>query len=241
MKTINIIAILILTITSITFSQSVLNYQTGTSLEVQTGASVCADNVVINGTLTGGGIVCGLFSTLNLTVLIEGFYNPASNLMTSDTVRVFLRNSNSPYSIIDSTKSTLSSSGTGIFTFSFPVSGVNYFIVTKHRNSIETWSKTAQAFTGGSLTYSFSTVNTQAYGNNMKQIDVSPVRFGFYSGDVNQDGTVDATDVSMLDNDAAIFASGYVISDLTGDNFVDGTDFAIADNNAANFVSVIRP
>lgn len=57
----------------------------------------------------------------------------------------------------------------------------------------------------------------------------------------NQDGTVDATDVSAVDNAAANFLGGYVTTDLTGDNFVDGTDFAIADNNAANFVSLIRP
>jgi hypothetical protein len=62
-----------------------------------------------------------------------------------------------------------------------------------------------------------------------------------YSGDVNQDGVVDATDVSAIANDASNFIVGYVLSDLTGDNFVDGSDFAIADNNAANFVSVIRP
>jgi hypothetical protein len=67
------------------------------------------------------------------------------------------------------------------------------------------------------------------------------VRYAIYGGDVNQDGTVDATDVSAIDNDAANFIGGYVVTDLTGDEFVDGTDFAIADNNAANFVSVVRP
>lgn len=241
MKSIIIVTVFLLTTTSITFSQSVINYQTGTSLEVQTGASVCADNVIMNGTLTGGGTVCGLLSTLNLTAFTEGFYNSASNILIIDTVKVYLRNATAPYTLVDSTKSLLNSSGTGTFTFSYPANGVNYFIVIKHRNSIETWSKTAQAFTAGSLTYNFSTLNTQAYGNNMKQVDASPVRFAIYSGDVNQDGTVDATDVSTIDNAASIFVSGYVVTDLTGDDFVDGTDFAIADNNAANFVSVVRP
>ena len=58
---------------------------------------------------------------------------------------------------------------------------------------------------------------------------------------MDQDGTVDATDLSAIDNNASNFISGYVVTDLTGDDFVDGTDFAIADNNAASFVSVIRP
>lgn len=232
---------LILSISSLTFGQSLLDYQSGTSLEVQTGASVCADNVIMNGTFTGGGTVCGLFSTLNLTAFIEGFYNPASNILISDTVRVYLRNAASPYTIIDSTKSALNSSGAGAFTFSYPVNGVNYFIVIKHRNSIETWSKTAQAFTGGSLTYNFSASNTQAFGNNMKQIDASPVRFGIYSGDINQDGTVDASDLSETDNDAFSSVSGYVRTDVTGDDFVDAADVSIVDNNAFNSVSVIAP
>lgn len=75
----------------------------------------------------------------------------------------------------------------------------------------------------------------------MIRVDLSPLRHAFYSGDVNQDGTVDATDLSMIDNDAYNFVTGYVKTDLTGDNFVDATDAAIADNNAANFVSVVRP
>ena len=65
--------------------------------------------------------------------------------------------------------------------------------------------------------------------------------FAFFSGDVNQDGTIDASDLALIDNDASNFVGGYVVTDLTGDNFVDGTDFAMADNNAANFVSVIQP
>ncbi|MBK6876055.1 MAG: hypothetical protein IPG99_06250 [Ignavibacteria bacterium] len=75
----------------------------------------------------------------------------------------------------------------------------------------------------------------------MLQADASPVKYAIYSADVNQDGTVDATDVSTIDNDASNFVSGYVVTDLTGDHFVDGTDFAIADNNAANFVRTITP
>jgi hypothetical protein len=67
------------------------------------------------------------------------------------------------------------------------------------------------------------------------------MKYAVYSGDTNQDGTVDATDVSAIDNDASNFVGGYVVTDLTGDNFVDGTDFAIADNNAANFVSAVTP
>ena len=107
--------------------------------------------------------------------------------MVSDTAKVYLRNATSPYAIVDSTKSLLNSSGAGTFTFSYPVNGVSYFIVIKHRNSIETWSSSGNSFASNSLTYNFSTANTQAYGNNMKQVDATPLIYAIYSGDINQD------------------------------------------------------
>jgi hypothetical protein len=58
---------------------------------------------------------------------------------------------------------------------------------------------------------------------------------------VNQDGAVDLTDLSFIDNDSYNFVFGYVVTDLNGDNAVDLSDAAIADNNAFNFVSVVRP
>jgi hypothetical protein len=58
---------------------------------------------------------------------------------------------------------------------------------------------------------------------------------------VDHDGLVDATDLALIDNDAANFVTGYVWTDLSGDNFVDGSDYLIADNNAFNFVVAMRP
>ncbi|MDQ3021874.1 MAG: hypothetical protein M3R36_15075 [Bacteroidota bacterium] len=75
----------------------------------------------------------------------------------------------------------------------------------------------------------------------MLQVTNSPVRFAIYSGDVNQDGIVDFSDASLIDNDTYNFASGYLNTDLTGDNFVDLFDYALADNNAFNFISKIVP
>jgi len=72
-------------------------------------------------------------------------------------------------------------------------------------------------------------------------VDTSPNKYAIYSGDVNKDGAVDATDLAAIDNDAFNFNSGYLATDVTGDGFVDATDYSIADNNAANFVSAILP
>lgn len=78
----------------------------------------------------------------------------------------------------------------------------------------------------------------KAFGNNIVIVNGKAC---LYSGDVNQDGTIDATDLSMIDNDAFNFATGYVLTDLNGDGIVDGSDAVIGDNNAFNFVSAIRP
>ncbi|MBK8982655.1 MAG: hypothetical protein IPM38_10130 [Ignavibacteria bacterium] len=161
--------------------------------------------------------------------------------MISDTVRVYLRSFVSPYSVIDSSVTKCDTTGYGRYYFTGISDGVNYYIVLKHRNSIETWSASAQSFTSGILNYDFTSSISQAFGNNMIQIDASPVRFAVYSGDVNQDGTVDVSDNGLIDNDAANFMSGYIPTDLNGDEITDVSDAAIADNNAVNFVSVVNP
>jgi hypothetical protein len=179
--------------------------------------------------------------TLNLTVFIQGFYNAGINSQIGDTIYAYLRNSISPYGLADQTKAAVSSGGTVQLKFGNALSG-NYYLVVKHRNSIETWSANALALSRVTPSnYDLSSSAAQAFGSNLMQVDASPVRFAIYGGDVNQDGTIDATDLSAIDNDAANFIGGYVATDLTGDEFVDGTDFAIADNNAANFISVISP
>jgi hypothetical protein len=176
-----------------------------------------------------------------IKLIIEGFYNiSTTRLNKRDTVRAYLRNITTPFAVVDSAKSVIDSVNyTGNFLFSNAPSGT-YYIQLKHRNALETWSKAGgQPYTlGSALIFDFTDNITKAYGSNMAPVGT---KFGLFSGDVTQDGTVDATDVSLIDNDAVNFVSGYVVTDITGDNFVDASDFSIADNNAANFVSVSRP
>ncbi len=60
MKTIFTLIFFSLIFCSISFSQtySDINYGSGTSVEVQTGADVCANDIFINGTWSGGGTIC---------------------------------------------------------------------------------------------------------------------------------------------------------------------------------------
>ena len=79
---------------------------------------------------------------------------------------------------------------------------------------------------------------SQAYGSNLIMIGGIA---SIYQGDVNQDGIIDLSDISFVEDDANNFVFGYVITDLNGDFVVDLSDLLIADNNSFNFVGVVRP
>lgn len=184
-------------------------------------------------------ITINQFGSINLSVIMEGFYNSSSNEMSiSDTINLYLRNSSSPYALADSSKGVIDKiTFTGSFNITNAITG-NYYIVIRHRNTIETWSALPVSYTSGSVVnYSFTTSAALAYGNNQKNVDASPVSYGIYSGDVNQDGSVDLTDIVMVYNNAGIFLSGYYVTDLNGDYVTDLTDIIIVYNNSSAFVT----
>ncbi|MEO6696253.1 MAG: arylsulfotransferase family protein [Ignavibacteria bacterium] len=179
--------------------------------------------------------------TLNLTLIPQGYFNVTRDVLNmQDTVRAYLRNNISPYAIVDSAIAVIDTvSATGVYNFENAATG-NYYIVVKHRNSIETWSKVG----GETLTesvannYSFINAQSQAYGNNLKNV---AGQYCLYQGDINHDGIIDATDEVAIENASGDFLSGYVDTDLTGDGIVDALDLLIADNNVFSNIMVQRP
>ena len=82
-----------------------------------------------------------------------------------------------------------------------------------------------------------------AYGDNQVIVDSIagvPV-FAIYTGDMNQDGYVDAFDFPQFDFDALSGSSGYLVTDLNGDGFTDAFDFPVYDVNSLAGVSIQRP
>ena len=158
-----------------------------------------------------------------------------------DTLSVQLRNSIYPYKVVDSAKVLAELSPTNFkktIRFKNIITGNSYYIVAKHRTSIETWSAYPVEFLSDTTFYNFTTSLNKAYGNNM--ISINGIA-SFYSGDVNQDHTIDAGDVSIVDNASAIGLSGNVPEDLNGDGFVDASDLSIVDENAYNVISAVTP
>ncbi len=178
-----------------------------------------------------------------VTIAMEAFYNPSTNRLNSaDTIRAYLRNSSPPYAVVDSAKEIVNFITLNVgFQFNTATSGT-YFLQMKHRNSIETWSNAGISYTAGNtMLYDFTTGTNKAFGNNQIQVDASPVRFAIYSGDVNQDGTVDIADGGLVDNDASAFVTGYVPTDVNGDSITDIDDAVFVDNNGLNFIGKVTP
>jgi len=181
---------------------------------------------------------CGCKSVnLSLGFIIEGLYNPANDSAGIDISEIHLRNPVPPFNIIK----TVSAYNLSFQTFPDALPG-NYYISVSHRNSIETWYYQTVNLNDSTLkSIDFFSSQSKAYGNNLKQVDSSPVLYAVYSGDVNQDRFIDLTDVITISNDAGIFLTGYVVTDLNGNNIVDLADVVMVYNNSVNFVSVIRP
>ena len=200
------------------------------------------DTVVNHYLVENSNAILGPYIKINLTALFEGKYNSANNLLSKrDTIRMYLRRSISPFEIVDSAKGVIDSVNfSNVFNFFNAVNG-NYYLVVKHNQCIETWSRSG----GENLVrdtsisnYNFTTSASQAYSENMKLIGS---KYCLYSGDVDQNGSINLTDVLLIYNDACNFVYGNVVNDLNGDNIVDLQDMIIASSNKINFVRVRTP
>ncbi|MBK9332682.1 MAG: proprotein convertase P-domain-containing protein [Ignavibacteria bacterium] len=173
--------------------------------------------------------------------LLQGFYNAESNALIPDTIFTYLREIEVPYNIVSSSKALYHTSGSATLSFGNINYLQEYYLQVGHRNTIETWAASKLRFTELTPFYRFDVTDTTVFGNNELIVDTSPVRYGMYSGDVNQDGTIDLTDGSLIDNDAFNFNSGYLPTDTNGDGIIDVADAVFADNNSFNFVGKITP
>jgi hypothetical protein len=182
---------------------------------------------------------------------IEGFYDTTTHAMRSvianqgvgssstdvDTVTIELHDATS-YALVTSTTAMLQTNGIAVANFSTTAVG-SYYLVVKHRNSLETWSALPYSFGGATTTYDFTSAANKAYGNNMIQLESGV--YGFYSGDLNQDGFVESGDYPSLYNDSDAGLEGYYSTDLNGDGFVESGDYPILFNNSDSGIEISRP
>ncbi|TAH38407.1 MAG: right-handed parallel beta-helix repeat-containing protein [Bacteroidetes bacterium] len=200
---------------------------------------------------------CASGLDLDLTAFLEGFYLGGGTMWSTlydlgystdptetDTIEVNLWSAGSLSNPTPdySERTILHNDGSASVNFPTAVAG-SYYIAVKHRNSIETWSLNTVAMASGVTTYNFSTALSQAYddGFNAPMQNMGSGVYAFYGGDANQDGTVDGSDLTDIDNDNNIFAFGYNVTDCTGDGATDSNDIIIVDNNKNLFLFYARP
>lgn len=139
---------------SYSVGQVVYQYYTGTNGAVAEGVQQLYDLAALS---------------LNIRVFIEGlylggstmtpvFYNNGLSLNPNecDSITIELRDPLSPSSILFTQNAMLLTNGYTNVPLPSPLLGNSYFIVVKHRNSIETWSKTPTVILNGTTLFDFT-------------------------------------------------------------------------------------
>ncbi len=190
-------------------------------------------------------------TTLNLKLFIEGYYDPSthemkpvkanqgigSSITDVDDITVELRDATT-FTVVATTTSILKTNGTATCTFNSNYTG-SYYLAIKHRSAVQTWSSDPILFSTNPISYDFSNAINKAYGSNLTQLE--PGIWGFYTGDINQDGNIDTTDYSSWESDYNNFVSGYFATDLNGDGNVDTSDYSLWEEKYNNFISSSTP
>jgi len=184
---------------------------------------------------------CVTGKVVNLKLFIEGYYigggmmnsvrnnqDGVSPLDEVEVVTVHLHEENAPYALVATATGMLKADGTLSVTYNTEGTG-QFYIHVDTVNGLDTWSASPQTVGSTPLSYDFSTAASQAYGDNMREME--PGVFAMYQGELVADDLVDTQDytvweVSYLNGDFGVQAT-----DLNGDGLVDTQDYTIWEVN----------
>ncbi len=113
-------------------------------------------------------------------------------------------------------------------TFNTAAAG-SYYVAVKGSNIVQTWSADPQTVGAVPLSYDFSGAATQAYGDNMTEVETGV--FAMYQGELVIDDLVDTQDYSVWEVSYLNGDFGVQPTDLNGDGLVDTQDYAIWEVN----------
>ena len=223
-----------------TFITSSLNDGDIITCVMTSNANCVSGNPATSTAITMSVNTCSSPITLNLKVLIEGFYIGGGQMtgvispIVCDTIEVSLADASSPHSILYSVKGIINTSGDGSFNFPGVLLGSSFYIVIKHRNTLETWSDVPVALSSPVNNYDFTSAVSRAYGNNLVNLDG---HYAILSGDVNKDGIINFNDLSNIETNVQLFLYGYLPQDLTGDSLIESADYSLVENNLLKVVA----
>ncbi|MBL7949944.1 MAG: hypothetical protein JNN19_13215, partial [Bacteroidia bacterium] len=119
--------------------------------------------------------------------------------------------------------------------------GSSFYLKITGRNILETWTTAPVQIVSPFTVLDLTTAANTVFGDNQVQVSTAPARWAIWSGDLNQDDLIEATDYSTMENDVQQFLFGYVPSDITGDGIVEASDYALVENNSLLFLFSITP
>ena len=196
---------------------------------------------------------CSTGMTINLKAYLQGYYIGGGMMQSvllnqniigatttqTDSIQVEIYDGTT-FALAGSTKAVLMNDGTA----SAVINGAdgNYYVAIRHRNSVLTWSSVPIALSSTTpVSYNFSTSPTQSF-SGMAANDMLDGVYSIFTGDVNQDEFIDASDFPQFDTDNLSGACcSYLVTDFNGDGFVDASDFPVFDNNNLNGIFSIHP
>jgi hypothetical protein len=227
-----------------TWSENSTTYtSSGTYTSTSTNAAGCPDTKTLVLTINPCPSVVTVKMNIQGFTLPNGMMRPVlanqgvgSSTTDVDNVNIELHNTTAPFAIFATTTAMLQTNGDAIATFSSAPVG-SFYIVVRHRNSVETWSSNP-VMIGASSTYDFTDSASKAYGDNMILVGG---KYAIYNGDLNQDGFVESGDYPSLYNDSDAGLEGYYSTDLNGDGFVESGDYPILFNNSDSGIETLRP
>ncbi len=157
-------------------SQSISVKANGNYYVKETSANGCTSNSTIIPVTSN---YCNF--SISTKVLIEGFYigngmmnavvDPLNHPMLCDTVEMSLSQPVPPFAILYADKKVVATNGNATFNFNtMPYYG-SYYLVFRHRNSLETWSASPVMIAAPVTTFDFSTPS----GNRLIKTSVFPV------------------------------------------------------------------
>ena len=171
--------------------------------------------------------------TLVVKSLLQGLFDGSTMLAKSCTIEL----KNASFSTVESKSFTQSGNGEGTLSFTVAANATPYWIVVKYDNGIETWSAAAVQFSGSYLAYDFTTAANKAYGDN--QILVG-TKYCIYTGDINQDGTVDLNDAIPILSDYDNL-DYHALNDLNLDATIDLNDAIFVLSGYDNLIGAVIP
>lgn len=171
--------------------------------------------------------------TLVVKSLLQGLFDGTTMLAKNCTVQL----KNAAFTTVESKSFTQSGNGESTLNFTVAANATPYWIVVKYDNGIETWSAATVQFSGSYLAYDFTTAANKAYGDNQILIGT---KYCIYTGDINQDGTVDLNDAIPILSDYDNL-DYHELNDLNLDATIDLNDAIFVLSGYDNLVGSVIP